>query len=191
MCHYDKMLQFVCAARRRTCYTCRGKVLVKDLYLYRRWRLYGVDTDMPVDRQGHKCTQLLLNTHAQKNVPSPRTEHVSTGLPPSAVYVRERQPCITLYLWYSIICLSTADLFLLRWWDFHFACLPEHCQHVKIRHWSQTQRRKCTSTCFMIIYGGLLYSISCSTCKAQHFSDGSSGEKSEDGLNVGPEKQMT
>lgn len=75
------MFQLVCAACRRTCYTCRDKVLVKDLYLYRRWRLYGVDTDMSVDRQGHKCTQLLLNTHAQKNVPSPKTEHVSTGGP--------------------------------------------------------------------------------------------------------------
>lgn len=43
----------------------------------------------------------------------------------------------------------------------------------------------------MIIYGGLLYSISCSTCEAQHFSDGSLGEKSEDDLKVAPEKQMT
>lgn len=68
------MLQFVCAAWGwMLLYSmCRGEVLVKDLYLYRRWRLYGVDTDMSADRQGHKCTQLFPNTHERKKCPVPR-----------------------------------------------------------------------------------------------------------------------
>lgn len=48
------MLQFVRAACGGTCYMCRGEVLMKDLYLYRWWRLYDVDTDTPAERQGHK-----------------------------------------------------------------------------------------------------------------------------------------
>lgn len=68
------MLWFMCAACGGMCYMCRGEVLMKDLYLCRWWRLYGVDTDMPGDRHGHKRAQLLMNTHAHRKYPSPRID---------------------------------------------------------------------------------------------------------------------
>ena len=51
-------MSYMCRRRRR-------RVLMKDLCLYRRRRLYGVDTDVPADRQGHKtntCSMLPVSS---------------------------------------------------------------------------------------------------------------------------------
>lgn len=74
------MLRFMCAACGGMCYMCRGEVLMKDLYLCRWWRLYGLDIDMPADRQGHSCSW----THMHEKTPySPRQINMQNMLPVS------------------------------------------------------------------------------------------------------------
>lgn len=183
------MLQFVCAACSRTRYTCGGRVLVKDLYLYRRWRLYGVDTDMPVDRQGHNVHSCSW-THMQKNVPSPKTEHVSTGRPKIKTATD------------SSICVWKATLPHFVFMIFHH--LPFYCRFIFcltggifislayqgiVSTWQEDTGAKhgeenAPLPAVWLYIGRLLYSTSWSTCEAQHFSVGSSGEKSEGGLNI-------
>ncbi len=70
----------MCAIKIKCYGSCVWLVVGCAIYAEARclWKMYisigGVDTDMPADRQGHECAQLLMNTHAHKKHPSPNTD---------------------------------------------------------------------------------------------------------------------
>lgn len=98
-------------------YMCRRRrVHMKDLYLYRRRRLYGVDTDVPADRQGHR-------THTCSMLPvSPKIKIAALS---SIHYWGDTPNCRVLMIFHHLPSLRPSRRI------FVFARLPQHCRRAK------------------------------------------------------------
>lgn len=124
-----------------------GGCFWKDLYLYGWFGLYGVGTDMPADRQSHKCVRLLVNTWAQKIAPSPKTYEYTEPVPTCINRKAQNQSrlpqqlpplkgnteslCIYDIPLSAFLLASTEFLFCFAGRIFCFAYLPGLCQYVK------------------------------------------------------------
>lgn len=124
---------------------------MKDLYLYRRRRLYGVDTDVPGDRQGHK-------THTCSMLPVSPIQNLR---PQQHPLLRGYTESLCVYdIPSSAFSASVPQ-------DFCFCQLAatlSACEKKNKRRGSVH-----TSICSLIMYSRHLYSISCSIREPQHF----------------------
>lgn len=102
-------MSYMCRRRRR-------RVHMKDLYLYRRRRLYGVDTDVPGDRQGHKThTCSMLPVSPKIKISALSSIHYWGDTPNRCVFmIFHRLPSL----------LPSRRIFV-------FASLPQHCLRAK------------------------------------------------------------
>lgn len=148
-------------------YMCRGGMLMKDLYLYRWWWLYGVDTHMPADRQGHECTQLLINTQNMLPVSSGKPK-IKSGHPQLHPLLKGNAKSLCIYE----IPSSAFLLFLPQ--NLFFASLEGFlfCLALSAREKEQTRAEDPGSThtwiCSMIMYRGA-FKFHRSICEPQHF----------------------